>query len=331
MGLHVTEQVRARADLAAGLVGVAEAFHALLPGHVDLLDLVLADTVALALAPDRLVGDHGRDEEGPRLLDLLRGLGIDQVAVLDAADPRLHGGAHGLARVRVGEHVLAHGLRFLDGRAHLLDGVLRGVQLVARRHGAARGHDLDLVDVVAQGLARGLAHLVGAVRDDADHARAALDGIVPFRPPSLVAVPTRLREVLARDQHARAGMNALRHRLAKAVVGPARIPHRGEALQERLLHAADGLGHDEAGGQEAMLVRDVALDGAHVDVRVGQARHQCPALEVEGGDLALEGADLARADDVLDPLALDDDGGTVDGLLARAVDQERVSQNGDGH
>ena len=126
-------------------------------------------------------------------------------------------------------------------------------------------------------------------------------------------------------------MNALRHRLAKAVVGPARIPHRGEALQERLLHAADGLGHDEAGGQEAMLVRDVALDGAHVDVRVGQARHQRPALEVEGGDLALERADLARADDVLDPLALDHDGGTVDGLLARAVDQERVSKNGDAH
>src|SRR5712692_1007079 len=38
LSLHVAEQIGARADLAAGLVGMRQAFHALLTGHVDLLD-----------------------------------------------------------------------------------------------------------------------------------------------------------------------------------------------------------------------------------------------------------------------------------------------------
>src|SRR5262249_5047086 len=73
------------------------------------------------------------------------------------------------------------------------------------------------------------------------------------------------------------------------------------------------------------------LDGAHVDVGVGEARHERPALEVERLDLALEGPDLAGADDVLDALAFDYDRGAVHGLLAGAVDQECVRQDRDGH
>src|SRR4030095_14562420 len=58
---------------------------------------------------------------------------------------------------------------------------LRRVQLVARRHGAAGGHDLDLVDVPANVLAGGPTHLVGAVGDEADHPDAAGDPVRPLR------------------------------------------------------------------------------------------------------------------------------------------------------
>ena len=73
----------------------------------------------------------------------------DQVAVLDRAHAGLDGLAHRGVGVGVAEDVLADRLRLLDGGAHLGHRELRGVELVGRRHGAARGHDLDLVDVAA--------------------------------------------------------------------------------------------------------------------------------------------------------------------------------------
>src|SRR6266511_4391016 len=69
------------------------------------------------------------------------------------------------------------------------------------------------------------------------------------------------------------------------------------------------------------------LTDAHVHVGVGETGHEGAAPEVEGLDLAPQGADLARANDVLDALAFHHHGGAVDGLLARAVDQERVGQD----
>src|SRR5439155_310313 len=144
----------------------------------------------LALAIDRLVGHHRRHDEGAGLLDGLGGAFADQVAVLDRAYAGLDGATHGRVTVRVREHVLADGLGLLDGGAHLGDRVLRRVELVRRGHGAARGHDLDLVHVATKLLARGLADLVDAVGDGADHADAAAHGIDPFGAPALVTVAT---------------------------------------------------------------------------------------------------------------------------------------------
>src|SRR5437660_1325721 len=86
----------------------------------------------------------------------------DQVRVLaglDRAHARLDRVAHRGVRIGVGQDVFADGARFLGGRAHLADRELRRIELVGRRHRAAGGHDLDLVDVAPQLLANRLAHL----------------------------------------------------------------------------------------------------------------------------------------------------------------------------
>src|SRR5262249_948511 len=229
------------------------------------------------------------------------------------------------------ENVLANRPRLLDGRSHFLYRVLRGVQLVAGRHGAARGHDLDLVHVVTELLARGLPDLVGPVGDHADHADAAAHGLDPLRAAALVAVAAGLRQHAAGHQHSWPGEETRADRFAQAVVCSARVANRREALHERLLDAPEGLRHDEARRIVAMLLRGVAVDRADVDVGVGQPGHEGPPLEVERLHLALQRSDLARAEHVLDALALDDDGGAVGGLLASAIDQERVGQDGDRH
>src|SRR6266498_3077995 len=329
--LHVTEEIGARADLAPRAVGVGQALPGELARHIDLVQLMLGDAVALALAPDRLVGDHGGHQIDPRLLDLLGSRRVDQVAVLDAAHARLNGRAYRGARVGVGQHVFPHRARLFDGRAHLLHGVLGGVELVGGRHGPARGHDLDLVHVAPELLPGSLAHLVGAVRDDAHHAQAAVDGVDQLGAPPLVAMSSRLREHTSGDEHARPRVHAGPDRFAEAVVGAPRVPHRGESLQKRLLDAPERLGRDEAGRIVAVLLGGVALHRAHVHMGVGETGHEGAAPEVEGLDLAPQGADLARANDVLDALAFHHHGGAVDGLLARPVDQERVGQDDEGH
>src|SRR5207244_401243 len=84
-----------------------------------------------------------------------------------------------------------------DGGPHLGDRELCGVELVRRRHGSARRHDLDLVDVAADVLARGPAHLVRPVGDETDHADTAVDRIGPLGAAPLVAVAAGLRDVAA--------------------------------------------------------------------------------------------------------------------------------------
>ncbi len=310
---------------------MGEALQALLEREVDLLDLVVADAVVLALARDRLVRHHGGHQVGARLLDRLRTGLVDQVAVLDAAHPGLDRVAHRGAGVGVGQHVLADRAGLLHRRAHLLHRVLGGVELVAGGHRPARGHDLDLVHVVAQVLPGRLAHLLGSVRDHPGHADAALDGGDPLRATPLVRVPAGLRQRPPRDQHARARVEAALGGLAEAVVRAARVPHGGEALHQGLLHAAEGLGRDEAGRVVAVLLRNVALHRADVHVRVGEARHQRAAAEIDGVHLAGERAHLARGDHVLDAVALDHDRGAVEGITAGAVDEKRAREHGDRH
>jgi len=111
----------------------------------------------------------------------------------------------------------------------------------------------------------------------------------------IVAVAARRSDRVHGDQHPRARVEAGLGGLAEAVVGPARVPHGGEALHEGLLHAAEGLGRDQAGRVVAVLLRDVALDRADVHVRVGEARHQGAAVEIDGVDLAQALATRAHA------------------------------------
>src|SRR5204863_497486 len=92
------------------------------------------------------------------------------VPVLDRADAGRDGVAYGRVRVRVREDVLSDRVGLLDGGAHLGDRELGGVELVGGRHGAARGHDLELVHVPADLLASSLADLGLPVGDRADHA-----------------------------------------------------------------------------------------------------------------------------------------------------------------
>jgi len=330
LGLHVAEEIGARADLAAGPVGLGQPLHGELACRVDLLELMLAHPVGLALAPDGLVGDHGRHQIGAGLPDLARPRLVEQVAVLDAAHPRLQRGADGRTRVGVREDVLPHGARLFHRGAHLVHRVLRGVELVGGGHGAPRGHDLDLVHVVAELLARRLAHLVGPIGDHPDHTQAAVDGLDPLGAPTLVAVAARLGEGTPGDEQARSRVETACHRLSEAIVGSPRIPHGSEALLEGLLDAPERLGRDEAGRMVAMLLRGVALHRAHVHVGVGEAGHERAPLEIERLHVAAERADLARGDHVLDALALQHHRGAFDGLRARAVDEEGVGQDREG-
>jgi hypothetical protein len=251
--------------------------------------------------------------------------------VLDRAHAGLDGVADRGVRVGVGQDVLADRARFLDGRAHLGDRELRGVELVGGRHRAARGHDLDLVHVAPQLLAHGLAYFGFAVGDRADHADAAVDRIDPLGASPLVAVAAGLGDVAAGDEHARAGIDPLVDGLAEAVVGAAGIAHRREPLHQAFFGAPERLGGQEARRQIAMLVGDVALDGADVHVRVGEPGHERRALAVEGRHRSGQGANTAAGHDLLDPVVLDDDGGALDRVGAGAIDQDRVGEDGQAH
>src|SRR5438132_705047 len=217
------------------------------------------------------------------------------------------------------------------GRAHLADRELRGIELVGRRHGPAGGHDLDLVYVAPELLAHGLAHLGLAVCDRADHADAALDRIDPLGAPALVAVAAGLRDVVARDEHPRPGIDPVVDGLAEPVVGAAGVAHGREPLQQALLGAAQRLGGQEARRQVAVLVCDVAFDRADVDVSVGEPRHQRRAPAVERRHRPRERADSAVRRDLLDAIVLDDDRGARHRVGARAVDEHRVGEDGQAH
>src|SRR5207247_5037813 len=104
------------------------------------------------------------------------------------------------------------------------------VELVRRRHRAAGGYDLDLIDVAADVLARGAAHLVGSIGDEADHAHAAVDRIRPLRTPPFVAVAAGLRDVAAGHEQARPDEMALIQRPPKPVIGAAGVAHGAHAL-----------------------------------------------------------------------------------------------------
>ena len=105
----------------------------------------------------------------------------------------------------------------------------------------------------------------------------------------------------------------------------------GEALQEALVRALHRAGGDVRGRVEPMLVGDVLGDRADVHVRVGEAGHQCLALQVERRDPSGQRADPTARRHLLDAVVLDDDRRPLDGIGPRAVDQERVGEDRDAH
>src|SRR5207249_1908482 len=80
-------------------------------------------------------------------------------------------------------------------------------------------HELDLIHVAADLLARRLPHLRLAVGDRADHADAAVDRRDPFGPPAFVAVAAGLGDVVARDEEPRSRIKAFLDRLAEPIIG----------------------------------------------------------------------------------------------------------------
>jgi len=128
--------------------------------------------------------------------------------------------------------------------------------------------NLDLVDVARRSCSRtAFAHLGLAVRDRADHADAASIGATHSERRRLSPVAAGLGDVVAGDEHPRPGIDAFVDRLAKSVVGAAGVAHGREPLRQALLGSTQRLRGQQARRQIAMLVGDVALDRADVDMR----------------------------------------------------------------
>jgi hypothetical protein len=75
-----------------------------------------------------------------------------------------------------------------------------------------------------------------------------------------------------------------------------------------------------------MLIGDVALHGADVDVSVSEPGHERGTLAVERGDRPRQRPHPAGRQHVLDAVVLDDHGATLHGVGPGAVDQKRVGQ-----
>jgi hypothetical protein len=144
-------------------------------------------------------------------------------------------------------------------------------------------------------------------------------------------VAAGLRDVVARDEHPRPRIDPVVDGFAKSIIGAAGVAHRGESLHQALFGAAQRLGGEQARRQIAVLVGDVALDGADVHVGVGEAGHESRAAAVERRHRPWERADLSLRQDVLDAIVLDDDRGARYRVGARAVDEHRVGEDGQAH
>ncbi len=132
---------------------------------------------------------------------------IDQVAVLDRADPRAHGTDDRLRNVRMGEGIGPAGSRLGDGGADLVLGVLHHVDGIGGRCHPASGHHLDLVGPALELLAGRPANgvdPVGDVREGGAADGAGADvGVVAGG--CDVAVPAGLGEDPSGSEHPRPG------------------------------------------------------------------------------------------------------------------------------
>src|SRR5262249_18371571 len=157
-----------------------------------------------------------------------------QVAVLDYADAGLHRPRDRLGGVGVGAYILFEDRSLLDRRADLVRCVLQTLERIVGRGHTAGHHDLDVVHTLAQLLSRGAAAFVHPARDTERerHRVAARAGLTRVGAPPRIAVPARLADWPARHEEPRSRQVALRHALANAPVGAARVAYGREAAIE---------------------------------------------------------------------------------------------------
>ena len=217
--------------------------------------------------------------------------------------------------IAVRHHVLAVGVRLADRGGHLLDGELEAVDGVARRHDAARAHQLDLGRAAADLLAGGAADGIDAVadlglRDEAGDDRRLV--VAPAR--ALVPVAAALRQERAGRQDARAGDLAALDGGGERCIEAAGVAHGREPLVER---DADVLDHLQDVADPALRRVVLAVRGdAEVDVRVGQPRHERHTAAVDDARAVGRG-DRARGTDPGDAARLAEDARARPGVAAR--------------
>ena len=174
---------------------------------------------------------------------------VDEVGVLDAADPGRDGAGDRAAGVGVCGDVAVRRLGLLDHRLDLGERVLGGVDPVRGRGDAAARHDLDVVRALAQLVPRGGAYRGDPVGDAADARarRVVLVGDPTAR--ARVAVATGLGERLAAEEHLRAGHQPFPLGVVDPVVRAADVTHGREAAAQ---HPVEDAGRPEGhiGGRE---------------------------------------------------------------------------------
>ena len=270
-------------------------------GRAEFFEHGRRPTETLAFVAQSGVCRERGNEPRAFLLHRPRGRFVDQIAVFDAAHPRLHGARDGARRVGMRHDVEVRGLCLLDDRAQFFERVLRAVDRVGRARDAPARHHLDLVRAVAHLLAHRAAHFAHAVGDRAEQPEAGAGAdhfACAFR--ANVGVASRLRDRPAGDEQARAVEQPPIHRLLQAEVGAARVAHAREAAQQHGFENTLALRRDQRGWLHRHAQR-VVVHRRHVHMRVDQAGQDDPASSVDAGRIGEVARLLRHFDDALRP------------------------------
>ena len=243
--------------------------------------------------------------------------------MLDRADAELDAAPDRLRGVGMGHDVGPPGGRFPDDGPDLLLGVLQVPDRIRRRGDPARGHDLDLGGTLAQLVPRRPPHLGDAVGDslEAGAPQAAEAEGVGLQVAEIgVAAglgqrPARIEDPGPTDQ---VGLG----RAGQTVVAAAGIADRREAPLQSALEDQPGVLVDQGARHRADL-GDIDVYGDGVEMGVDQTGHQGSPAEVDHPRLA--GPDPAVGN-LLDPIALDQDGGPLQRFRRNAVEEARVGE-----
>jgi hypothetical protein len=277
----------------------------------------------------RIVGDEGRHDEPAAGRDLRRSRRVDQIGVLDRADPVVDGAANRFRCIGMGQDIGMPRPRLLDDGAHLVIAVLQVPDRVVGRGDPARRHDLDLGRALAQLVARRAAAFVHAVGDSRE-ARAILtagaaDDRASSRPQ--IAMAAGLAQRLPGRKQPRPADEPLRHRLGESAIGAAGVPHAGEPAREHALEHPTRL----EGNQRQRLLgqpRQGGVDSDNVNMRIDQSGHQ--GLPGEVDRLGIRSG-YRPIRDFLDPITVDQDVMAFATLAASAVEQRAVGEDDSRH